>query len=93
MITAKDIVRFIGDHEIFKKTVSGDIEEALNIPVIEVANKFVYTIDPSADVSRAARYMMEKGISSLLVVEDEKLVGIVTERDILYGILTRGKRE
>lgn len=93
MITAKDIVKFIGNHEIFKKTISGNIEEALNIPVIEVANKFVYTVNPSVDISQAARYMMEKGISSLLVVEDEKLVGIVTERDILYGILTRGRRE
>lgn len=93
MITAKDIVRFVGNHDIFKKTVSGNIEEALNTPIAEVMNKFVYTIPPTTDVSEAARYMMERGVSSLLVVEDERLIGIVTERDILYGILTRGKRE
>lgn len=93
MITAKDIVRFVGIHDIFKKTVSGNIEEALNTPIVEVMNKSVYTIPPTTDVSEAARYMMERGVSSLLVVEDERLIGIVTERDILYGILTRGKRE
>ncbi len=52
-------------------------------------NKFVYTIPPTTDIGEAAKQMMEKGVSSLLVVEDERLLGIVTERDILYGILVK----
>jgi len=32
--------------------------------------------------------MIEKNVSSLLVVENSKLVGIITERDILYGLAT-----
>ncbi len=93
MVTAKDIVRFIGSHEVFKKTTTGNIEEALSTPIVEVMNKFVYTIPPTTDIGEAAKQMIEKGVSSLLVVEDERLLGIVTERDILYGILVKtGKR-
>jgi len=41
----------------------------------------VHTIGPSASVFDAVRRMAEKNIGALLVVEDEQVVGMVTERD------------
>src|SRR5207249_9353165 len=41
----------------------------------------VYTIEPTASVFDAAKLMAEKNIGALLVVERERVVGIVTERD------------
>ncbi len=93
MLTSKDIVRFIGDHRVFEKAPSGKVEEALSTPVSEVMSKIAYTIGPEEDIAQAARYMMEKGVSSLLVVVDEVLQGIITERDILYGMLVKAKAE
>ncbi|MGI9861263.1 GGDEF domain-containing protein [Moorella naiadis] len=42
----------------------------------------LYTIDPLASVGRAATIMEHYGIGSLPVVEEGKLVGIITSRDI-----------
>lgn len=41
----------------------------------------VYTIAPTASAFDAVKLMAEKNIGSLVVVENEQVVGIVTERD------------
>ena len=86
MITAKDVVRFFGSHDVFRYITGDRVEEALQVPVKAVGAPVYYTIEPSADVGDAATLMMEKGVSSLLVVEDGELKGIVTERDVLYAL-------
>lgn len=43
----------------------------------------VITITPNASVKEAARVMIEKKIGCLPVVESDKLMGIITETDIL----------
>ncbi len=91
ILTSKDIVRFIGEHKVFEKAPTGRVEEALATPVSEIMSKIAYTISKEEDIAQAAKYMMEKGVSSLLVVEDETLRGIITERDILYGMLVKAK--
>ena len=88
MITAKDVVRFFGSHDVFRYTTTNKFEEVLNIPVKVVGAPVYYTIEPKADIGKAATLMIEKNVSSLLVVEGGKLVGIITERDILYGLAT-----
>ncbi|MDN5325635.1 MAG: hypothetical protein PWP41_330 [Moorella sp. (in: firmicutes)] len=45
-------------------------------------NEKLYTIDPLASVGRAAAIMERYGIGSLPVVEEGKLVGIITSRDV-----------
>ncbi len=86
MITAKDIIRFFGSHEAYKHAVSGRMEDAMKVSVNEVMRSDYYTISPDADVGDAATEMMDKGVSSLLVVEDDRLKGIITERDVLYAL-------
>ena len=53
------------------------------IVVKEVMSDPPITIAPHASVQEAARLMMEKKIGCLLVLEGSKLVGIVTESDML----------
>jgi CBS domain-containing protein len=89
MITAKDVVKFFGSHEVFNFVESGNIEEALSTPVKVVGVNDYVTIEPDADVGEAAKKMMDSGVSSLLVVENGQLRGIVTERDILYALATK----
>lgn len=81
IITAMDIIRFFGSGEIFKHLQSGAITQVLNTPALEIATKTVATIEPEADVGQAARIMQEKNLGALPVVQNEKLVGIITERD------------
>ncbi len=44
----------------------------------------------STTVARAARLMERKNVGALLVVDDGRLVGIFTERDIVFRVVARG---
>jgi CBS domain-containing protein len=55
----------------------------------------VQTITPSAPVLDAVKLMAEKNIGALLVMEDAKVVGIITERDYARKIvlMSRSSKE
>ncbi|GBD41114.1 Arabinose 5-phosphate isomerase KdsD [bacterium HR39] len=57
------------------------------VPHIVSGPREVARIGPSAAVSEAARRMRERHVAALLVMEDGRLVGIVTERDIVYRVV------
>ena len=81
IITTMDIIRFFGSGSVFKYLRSGTIIQVLNTPALEIATREVSTIESSADVGQAAKIMQNKNIGAIPVVENEKLVGIITERD------------
>jgi CBS domain-containing protein len=56
------------------------------VVVKEVMTEEVRTIGPDADVKEAARLLIEHKIGCLPVVENGKLVGIVSETDLLRVI-------
>jgi CBS domain-containing protein len=45
---------------------------------------------PQTTVSQAAKLMAQKKMSAVLVVKDELLVGIFTERDAVFRVIARG---
>jgi CBS domain-containing protein len=51
----------------------------------------VYTVTPSTSVFDAVKLMAEKNIGALLVMEDVKIVGIITERDYARKIVLIGR--
>ncbi|MBY0544924.1 MAG: CBS domain-containing protein [Gammaproteobacteria bacterium] len=51
--------------------------------VLRNKSNVVHCVLPSETVQNAAIKMAEKGIGALLVMEDKKIVGIFTERDIV----------
>ncbi|MEK6710551.1 MAG: CBS domain-containing protein [Nitrospinota bacterium] len=51
--------------------------------VKEVMTDEVVTIAPGADVREAARLMLDKKIGCLPVVEKERLVGLISESDLV----------
>ncbi|MDI6691373.1 MAG: CBS domain-containing protein [Candidatus Bathyarchaeota archaeon] len=81
IITAMDIIRFFGSGKVFAYLQSGNIIQVLNTLAMEIATKEVATIEPNADIGKAAKIMREKNVGAIPVVENEKLVGILTERD------------
>ena len=52
----------------------------------------VWTISPDATVFDALAIMAEKDIGSLIVMDGEKLIGIVTERHYSRNVILKGKR-
>jgi len=81
IMTVMDVIRFFGSGKVFTYLRSGTIIQVLNTPALEIATKEVVAIRPDADVGQAARIMQEKNVGAVPVVENGRLVGIITERD------------
>jgi CBS domain-containing protein len=44
------------------------------------------TVEPDARLAEAARRMAERGVGAVLILEGERLTGILTERDLLKAV-------
>lgn len=51
----------------------------------------VYNISPNASVTDAVRMMNDRGVGALLVVADDRPVGMFTERDVLRRVVDAGR--
>lgn len=51
----------------------------------------VYSTTPDATVYTALKLMADKGIGALVVMEDDKPVGMISERDYARKIILKGK--
>ena len=83
LVTIKDLISYLASWETVEKIRSGKGEEVLNISVGKIASKNIVAIGSHVDVSEALNLMRSYGIGSLLVMDYGKLVGIITERDIV----------
>jgi CBS domain-containing protein len=59
--------------------------------LLEQKGRHVWTIDPDATVLEAVAKMAEKDVGSLVVIDGEKLVGIITERHYSRNVILKGK--
>jgi CBS domain-containing protein len=62
---------------------------ALNVQDLMIRQ--VITIDATKNVKNAARLMTKFGVSSLIVSEEDDIVGILTQRDILTRVVSSGQ--
>ena len=74
-----------------ERDVSTRVAKGQNVRGMIVRNimsKPLVTIGPSAEVSQAVEQMVRKDIRRLPVMEGDKLLGMVTERDIFRYLVT-----
>ena len=78
ILTEKDIARFL-----YSEVPSRRLDE---ISVAEIMSKNLVTVEEGSDLRKCAKLMLEKGISSLIVVDGRKnLKGIFTKSDLVYA--------
>ncbi len=53
--------------------------------------RHIWSLPPDATVYEAIDQMAQKGVGALLVMEGERLVGIVSERDYARKVILKGK--
>ena len=58
--------------------------------IIQQKGRNVWTIDPDATVLDALAKMAEKDVGSLVVMDGEKLVGIIIERHYSRNVILKG---
>ena len=59
--------------------------------ILALKGRDVWAIEPDAFVYDAMRRMADKGVGALLVIEGEKLRGIVSERDYARKVILEGR--
>jgi CBS domain-containing protein len=83
IITATDIMRHLGSREVFARLTTGNIAEVMALPVRTLMAGDLFTTTPETTVNEAAREMLKKNIGALPVIENSRLIGLVTEFDLV----------
>ncbi len=81
------IVKYFSS-EVFKSLITGNVKDALSQPVsVIISSNSTYTspliVTPDLTMSEVARRMLNRKVGCALVVKDERLEGIVTEKDMV----------
>jgi len=87
VVTTSDIINYLGSGEVFEKLVTGNMHEALGVPIKVIAREAPVTVEPDLDLGEAADLMIARDVSVLPVVVDGALAGIITERDFLSALV------
>lgn len=89
-------VHFAAAHHGRIKTALGQLQSShrgsavLRTSVSDMLRADPVACAPEETIAHAARVMTEAGVSSLLVMEGERLVGIVTDRDLRSRVVAAG---
>ncbi len=76
IITERDVVKTISHHQL-------NIEEK---PVSEIMSKKVISASPESSTEEAIKLMIENQIRHLAVLDGDKLIGVISMRDIFYSL-------
>ena len=88
IVTDRDLRQMIFDPAIQERL--GDVVEALGaLTVREIMTWAVITVQPESGLRQAARLMREQKVGALPVIEAGRIVGMLTERDLLRAFEER----
>jgi CBS domain-containing protein len=95
VVDGKRLVGIISERDLFRSSLaealgyggkaSRELMKTIRIKDIMVGD--VLTVAPEDDVKEAVRLMVERKVGCLPVVEKDRLVGLITETDILVHLL------
>jgi predicted transcriptional regulator len=88
IVTATDILEFLGKNSAFEHMITNSAEEVLNTTITEIMEPEVISVTPVTRLGDVCDIMEEKDIGGLPVVKEDQLRGIITESDILRAIST-----
>jgi chemotaxis protein CheC len=86
LVMNKDRVAGIFTEKDLIRKVTSQLKDPVWTKIIDVMTPSVMSVDPETTVTEANRIQKSMGIRELPVMEDGKLVGIVTENDILEAV-------
>jgi CBS domain-containing protein len=87
LLTTRMIIEYIGRNHIFEKIVKNRLEEVLKTRVSEIMSRDVPTVREGTDLGEVARIIEDTGVGTVCVVEDSRLLGIITERDLVRALV------
>ncbi|WP_440953074.1 CBS domain-containing protein [Methanococcoides sp. FTZ1] len=86
VVNASDIMDFLGSGEAFEKLTTGNIHDIMDAPISSLIGKDVVWTTSDTDLGKASELMIKNSIGALPVIDNVKLCGIITERDVLRAM-------
>jgi len=88
VVTDRDLRHRLFEPRVMKEIGTVSVDEILkSVPVKDIMSAPVVTVGPRDELETAARTMLEDKVGSLPVVENGRVVGILTETDLLRQIV------
>ena len=85
VVDGTNLIGIVTERDIVKQVVR--TKDVLMKPVKQLLFKSLITVDPKTTVQQAFATMLKNKIRRLPVVDESKLVGIVTEKDLMRWVL------
>ena len=86
IITATDLIRYIGTGQIFSQLITGNVNEVMSVPIRDLMSTDLLLTTPDTPIGELAEIMVQRGIGGVPVIENERLVGLVTEYDMVAAL-------
>ncbi|HOI13946.1 MAG TPA: CBS domain-containing protein [Methanoculleus sp.] len=83
IVTATDIMSYLGKGKAFEQLTTGDSTEVMGAPVRSLLSGELHTTTPDRNIHDVALEMIRRRVGALPVIEDSRLVGLVTEYDLV----------
>ena len=87
ILTSTDIIRFLNAKELFDNLNSNLATDVLEqTKISDIMAKDPITVEPTMTIGELCEVFADKNIGGVPVVKDDKVLGIITERDILNAV-------
>ena len=74
-------IGIVSERDIVRKIVA-DNKEALSTPLELIMSKNFKWVEPNSSIEEAVQKMLNNNIRRLIVLDNEKLVGVITQTDL-----------
>ena len=86
IITSTDVIRFLNAKELFDHLNSNLATDVLKTVVSDIMVEDPVTVEPTMTIGELCELFAEKNIGGVPVVKEGKVMGIITERDVLNAV-------
>jgi CBS domain-containing protein len=86
ILTSTDVIRYLNAKELFDNLNSNLATDVLKTVISDIMVKEPVTVEPTMTIGELCELFAEKNIGGVPVVKDDKVMGIITERDILNAV-------
>jgi CBS domain-containing protein len=83
IVTATDIMQYLGSRDVFSRLTTGNASDVMGLPIRTLVTGKLFTTTPMQSINLAAREMLDRNIGALPVIEGSRLIGLVTEFDLV----------
>ncbi len=80
------LVGMLSEGDCLKGILTGSYFEEAGVRVGDVMSEALYTLDVDTDIVKAAECFVERGLRRLPVLEEGRLVGQISRRDVLRAV-------